>query len=345
MAYFNDLERDIACHRQFSNGQSHLAKKRRLKLFFSKSSFCSLKILQRHNVRNHGVPGSQFLNGDRTAMSIEFETQQQLNQVFDEVRGLQNEPAIACITLLESLRTLFDASAPGTLFFANSLNPVWPTPFRLYSHHHVGDFPPNLKAVWDRHLVRADSPLLRAIRAKIDHPTAVGKTHAYLRNEIVTDIEWMKSNIFTRLAYGVGVHDQLLGWHHQENYVIALILRSKKPRRFDWRDKLLFHHVLQSLVNCPLISGIIHPRRFPPRLTPRQEEIRNMLLAGLNNKQIARLTLTSQDTADEQVAKIKKAYAVDDRLEITAEFLLRGGNPKDIEYFRSHYKSQLKSLV
>lgn len=263
---------------------------------------------------------------------------QEVSQLLSTVIQHSSDSVSACRSVVDGLRSMFDATAPASLFFANTFIPSGNQSFVLYSHHHVGDYPQELEAFWDKHLVRGDSPILKEIRQSVQDAARVGVTHTFRRIDLVSNAIWFASRIYLNLAYKVNVWDQLFAWHHHHDHVIALILRSTRPRVFTEEDRSYFHYAFQSIVNSTEVSSILHPRRFQPRLTTTQKTIRDLIVAGFSNKKIALRLKIAMRTVDEHIDKIKAAYGISARrAKIAEEYYHRGGTPEEIQLTKQQY--------
>lgn len=254
------------------------------------------------------------------------------NRIVSDVQQSKENPKEACVNLIDNLRMAFNASAPGTLFFANSLVPKTGKGFVLYSYHHAGEYTPKDEAKWKKHLVGGNSPVLKTIRKHVATATDVNVTHAFRRIDLLEKRSRITSRIFNDLVRLFSVYDQLFGWHQHHDHVIAFILRSQKPRSFSPDDRDGFRHVIQRIVTSQELFGIIHPSHFQPYLTERQRVVRDLVVLNKLNEVIAKYLGVSDRRVDTLISEVKAAYGITDRrTEIATQYYLRGGTKEEIE--------------
>ncbi|MFO0840884.1 MAG: hypothetical protein U0797_00610 [Gemmataceae bacterium] len=259
-------------------------------------------------------------------------------QVLERISTLdQPSSEQAAKELLCGLQGVFDAHAPATLFFANSLQPPASQKFVLLSHFHVGRFPPDLPAKWADHLVRGHSPILKQLRLNVRRLTVVGVAHACTRKAILSDARWFLSRICIRLATGLDISDQLLAWQHTESFVMAVILRGTKGRTFSKQDCEEVQAVVGAVRDSGVLARVFHPGQFPPRLTAQQEVVRDLVMLGYSDAEIARKTRVTNSAVEKAVAAVRDLYSARSRGDILLNFILRGGTPADINALVSRY--------
>jgi len=215
------------------------------------------------------------------------------------------------------------ANGPSTMFFASTLVPISPAKMDLFSHIHVGNYPKNFEQKWAHHMARGTSPILRKVRSIVNDAVRVGKIHVYARSELCTNNEWFLSRIYTRLARGLKITDQIFSWQQMDGFVFALILRSNDEKSFDTSDKQLLRIAMGCIASHT--SKTINPNMLPPYLTLKQEKVRNLVMSGITNKQIALILRNSEGSVEKLVGEVLTKYSVENRQSIVIQFLARGG--------------------
>lgn len=244
---------------------------------------------------------------------------------------MKEDPKQACVHLIDSLRMAFTATAPSTLFFANTLVPASDKSFVLYSYHHAGQYTPKDEAKWERHLIGGKSPVLKIIREYVSTASDLHVTHAFRRIDLLGKKYRITSRIFNELVRLFGVYDQLFGWHQHHDYVIAFILRSQRPRSFSPDDRDGFRHVIERIATSQELQGLIHPSHFQPYMTGQQKIVRDLVVAGMKGDVIAKYLGISTRRTDTLISQVKAAYGITDRrTELSKHYYLRGGTEEEI---------------
>lgn len=257
---------------------------------------------------------------------------QEFNRILSEVLQFKENPKQACVQLIDSLRLAFNASAPSTLFFANTLVPTSDSGFVLYSYHHAGKYTPKDEAKWERHLIGGKSPVLKIIRSYVTTATDLHVTHAFRRIDLLGKKYRITSRIFNELVRLFGVYDQLFGWHQHHDHVVAFILRSTRPRSFLPDDRDGFRHLIERIATSQELQGLIHPSHFQPYLTGQQRIVRDLVVADMKGDVIAKYLGISKRRTDTLISQVKAAYCITDRrTELSKHYYLRGGTEEEIK--------------
>jgi hypothetical protein len=254
-------------------------------------------------------------------------------------------PERLCLKFLEGLREAFDAYSPATLFFANSLMPPVGQKFLLYAGFHVGRFPVGLVAKWEDHLVRGHSPILKQLRRKVRSLTTVGVAHAYTRKELVPDAKWFLSRVYIRLATGLDVSDQLVGWQHSEDFVMAVILRGTVGKVFAKGDCEALRQAIKEVCASGRLGPVFHPKRFQPRLTGQQALVRDLVMLGYTDAEIAHRTRVTVSAVEKAMAMVRELYGARSRGDVLLNFILRGGTTADLKMLFEKWGTAPRSFV
>jgi DNA-binding CsgD family transcriptional regulator len=165
-----------------------------------------------------------------------------------------------------------------------------------------------------------DTPAIRFFERHRSHTTA---SH----EQLIRPREWRRSEVFNGHIRPMGIDDRMLSFCRlpgcdagNGEHGIAL-LRALGDKPFTAHDRRLVHLMFSEL--RPLIgTQLMSCRGLELRaLSPRLEAVRDLLLAGCSDKEIAQEGGLAQPTVREYVTAIYRRYGVRGRAQLLARFL------------------------
>lgn len=192
---------------------------------------------------------------------------------------------------------------------------------KLLAFHHGGWAAPEAAEMWAAVLRVGDfegDPLLNRARR------IPGAVRTMRWDQMISRREWVQSIGYNEFAR-MGQHDHpLIAWQHQQGRgrVLGIALhKAWGETNFSERDRNRLH-----LFNVELYrltrEGKMRPAQLDqPRLSPRQRQILDRLLAGDSVKQAAARLGISHRTAEDYVKSVYRIYGVHSRNELMSQFM------------------------
>lgn len=178
-------------------------------------------------------------------------------------------------------------------------------------------------------LALTDEIVARIAQGEPDVMTAAlvagaGELRAHLRSEIVSDEEWERSWLYSRILKPANVSDRLVGAHpldaYHESYIGAD--RGSGEPRFKARERDLLYlflagsrrlHDMLMMGNGLFVRGVV--------FTAREREMLRLLLTDLSEKEIAAELGLTWRSAHQLVGAVLRKAGVSGRLGLIARWL------------------------
>ncbi|NTX16153.1 LuxR family transcriptional regulator [Myxococcus sp. CA056] len=179
-------------------------------------------------------------------------------------------------------------------------------------------------------LQRMGSDSNPAIRSLMERPSIPGAVITAMRQELVGDRTWYDAPYVEHFLYPSGLDDSVYSsrWSRLPGVVQCIgVYRGRGRHPFDAADRELlhlFHTEWGTLLGAPGITG---DGAYGIRLSRRERQTLELLLAGLGDKQIAAQLGISRFTVNQYTKSIYRRFEVNSRVALIVRLL--GGDVRD----------------
>ncbi|HET6336338.1 MAG TPA: LuxR C-terminal-related transcriptional regulator [Polyangiales bacterium] len=152
-----------------------------------------------------------------------------------------------------------------------------------------------------------------------------GSTFTIARADVVADRQWDRSNIANQHYRAHGCDDFVFSMAPVASFgvISTIAMYSGARQRFGAREKLFIE-----LLHEELARDFRRSERQQPRLTPRQRQVMERLVAGASEKELAYEFQVSAHTAHDHVKALYRAFGSHSRGEFLAAVQKRNAAPR-----------------